>query len=65
MENGKIEYIAVSLSPQTIASISVKIGIDFPTTFRLLSNWLKSLGVSFVCNAAAGGDIALIEAREE
>ena len=34
--------------------------------FLQLSSWLKNdLGVTYVLDAAVGGDIALLEAREE
>jgi iron only hydrogenase large subunit-like protein len=59
------EIVVVTLSPQTVASIAVKLSIDTMKTFNLLRLWLRTIGVTYICNAAAGADIALIKAREE
>ena len=58
--------VIVTLSPQSIASIAAF--IDAPSvvdTFLRVASYLKSLGVSYVLDAAAGGDVVLLEAREE
>ena len=59
------ELLIVTISPNSIASIANRLSIGAVNCFNLLSKWLKSLGVHIVCDAAVGGDIALIEAREE
>ena len=59
------ELIVVTLSPNSVASMANRLSIEVVKCFQLLSTWLKSLGVYMVCDAAVGGDIALIETREE
>lgn len=58
--------VVVTLSPQTIASLAAF--VDAPSvldTFLRVATYLKSLGVRYVIDAAAGGDVVLLEAREE
>ena len=57
--------VVVMISPNSRASIADFLGMD-PTDFFLrLSSILKLLGVTYVLDAAAGNDVALIESREE
>jgi iron only hydrogenase large subunit-like protein len=58
--------VVVTLSPQSVASLAAF--IDSPSvadTFLRLATYLKTLGVKYVFDAAAGGDVVLLEAREE
>jgi iron only hydrogenase large subunit-like protein len=58
--------VVVTLSPQTVASLAAF--MDAPSvvdTFLRVAACLKSLGVRYVIDAAAGGDVVLLEAREE
>jgi hypothetical protein len=41
------------------------LGLSLVDTFVTLSSVLKYLGVKYVFDASSGGDVALIEAREE
>ena len=58
--------MVVTLSPQTIASLAAFMNsTSVVETFLRLATYLKSLGVRYVIDAAAGGDVVLLEAREE
>ena len=57
--------VAVMLSPQSRASIADAAGLSNDETFLRIAAALKSIGVRYVIDASAGGDIALIEARNE
>lgn len=61
------DIVIVCISPQTRASISNILGDGFnpSETFLRISSVLKSLGVYYVFDSSAGGDIALMECREE
>jgi iron only hydrogenase large subunit-like protein len=58
-------YVVVTLSPQSVASIANLLGLAFADCFRVLSTALKACGVRYVFDAASGGDVALLEAREQ
>jgi iron only hydrogenase large subunit-like protein len=58
--------VVVTLSPQTIASLAAFIDASSVVdTFLQVATYLKQLGVTYVVDAAAGGDVVLLEAREE
>lgn len=58
-------FVVVTLSPQSVASIANLLGLSFADCFRVLATALKSCGVRYVLDAASGGDVALVEAREQ
>ena len=58
-------FVVLTLSPQSIASIANMLGISLAATFQLIACILKAVGVKYVVDAASGGDVALVEAREE
>lgn len=57
--------IVVTISPNSKASIASFLGISSVECFLRIAAALKSLGVTYVLDASSGGDVALIEAREE
>lgn len=57
--------IAVAISPNSRASIAHFLGMNTSECFLRIASVLKSLGVMYVVDAAAAGDVALMEAREE
>lgn len=57
--------IVVAISPNSRASIAHFLGMDASECFLRIASVLKSLGVMYVVDAAAAGDVALMEAREE
>ena len=57
--------IAVAISPNSRASIAHFLGMNASECFLRIASVLKSLGVMYVVDAAAAGDVALMEAREE
>ena len=59
------EIVIVCLSPQSIASIATLVGTSSSDIFPRVATMLKDLGVHYVIDASSGGDVALIEAREE
>jgi iron only hydrogenase large subunit-like protein len=61
----RAQMVVVTLSPQSVASIASFVKIPTYLVFLKLAAFLKSLGVRYVFDASAGGDIALLEAREE
>ncbi len=58
-------FVVLTLSPQSIASIAQMLGASLAATFHLIVSILKAVGVKYVFDAASGGDVALVEAREE
>lgn len=63
--SGQRGVIVVALSPNSTASIAQQLGLEYADCFLRVASLLKSLGVQYVIDAAAAGDVALIEAREE
>jgi iron only hydrogenase large subunit-like protein len=61
------DIVIVCISPQTKASISNILGDGFnpSETFLRIASVLKYMGVHYVFDSSAGGDIALMECREE
>ena len=60
------KFVVVTLSPQSVSSLAAFMNApSIIDTFLRLSTYLKSLGVKYVLDASAGGDIVLMEAREE
>jgi len=57
--------VVVAISPNSRASIAHFLGMDASECFLRIASVLKSLGVMYVVDAAAAGDVALMEAREE
>lgn len=57
--------VVITLSPQTVASVAQMIGDSLVSTFVMLSSLLKAIGVRFVLDASAGGDVALVESGHE
>lgn len=57
--------IVVAISPNSKASIASFLGISSVECFLRIAAALKSLGVTYVLDASSGGDVALVEAREE
>lgn len=58
--------VVVTLSPQSIASLcSFTNSPSIVDTFLRVASCLKGMGVKYVIDAAAGGDVVLLEAREE
>lgn len=57
--------IVVAISPNSKASIASFLGINSVECFLRIAAALKSLGVTYVLDASSGGDVALMEAREE
>jgi iron only hydrogenase large subunit-like protein len=57
--------IVVAISPNSRASIAHFLGMNASECFLRIASVLKSLGVMYVVDAAAAGDVALMEAREE
>ena len=57
--------IAVAISPNSKASIAHFLGMDTVECFLRIAAVLKSIGVTYVLDASSGGDVALVEAREE
>jgi iron only hydrogenase large subunit-like protein len=61
----KRKLIVVSLSPQSIASLSARCHMTPSITFRKLSAFLKSLGVDHVLDCTVGRDFSLREMCRE
>lgn len=59
------EIIVVQISPNSRASIADFLGLSPIETFVLISAALKSKGVKYVVDSAAGADVYLMEARTE
>ena len=57
--------IVVAISPNSRASIAHFLDMDASECFLRIASVLKSIGVTYVVDAAAAGDVALMEAREE
>lgn len=57
--------IVVSISPQSLASISSHTNFTPMDSFLKISTFLKKLGVNYVVDMSSVGDIALMESREE
>lgn len=57
--------IVVIVSINSCASIGEFIGLSPSITFLIISTILKSMGVLYVLDSASGGDVALMESREE
>lgn len=58
-------YVVVQISPNSRASIAEFLGMDPHELFLKISTMLKSLGVKYVLDSSAGGDVALVESGEE
>eukprot|EP00596_Hydrurales_sp_CCMP1899_P007117 CAMPEP_0119052856 /NCGR_PEP_ID=MMETSP1177-20130426/74012_1 /TAXON_ID=2985 /ORGANISM="Ochromonas sp, Strain CCMP1899" /LENGTH=387 /DNA_ID=CAMNT_0007032557 /DNA_START=208 /DNA_END=1368 /DNA_ORIENTATION=- len=72
MSNNKDDLIAVCISPQSVASVTsfLNTGLEEglmsrAETFLRVATALKGLGVTYVLDSSSGGDVALVEAREE
>ena len=59
------KFVVVMLSMPSLASIAVYFDAPMATTHHKLCNYLKTLGVSMIGDAAVAADVALVEAREE
>lgn len=59
------KYVVVTLSLPSLASIAVYFDRSLQETHHKMRNYLKSVGVAMVCDAAVATDVAMIEAREE
>lgn len=57
--------VVVAVSPQSLASLAAMTGMTSMELFLRISSFFKDLGVYYVLDMAAVGDIALLEAREE
>jgi iron only hydrogenase large subunit-like protein len=57
--------VVVIISPNSRASIASYFNIPVSVLFLKLCTLFKSLGVQYVLDAACGGDVALMESREE
>lgn len=57
--------MVVSLSPQSVASLASFLDLSQMETFLKIATFFKSLGVHYVLDLSAGGDISLIESRRE
>ena len=55
----------MTLSPQSVASIAGLLQCSMVDAFITLASMLKSIGIRFVFDASAGGDVALIESGYE
>ena len=58
------DIIIVTLSPQSIASIAVRLNVNAADCQSMIRSWLRGMGVDHVCDAASGADIALLEAAQ-
>ena len=63
--SGGSDAIVVAISPNSCASIASMLHISSTECFLRIATILKSLGVRYVIDASVGGDVALVEAREE
>lgn len=63
--NSAATVIVVAISPNSKASIAHFLGMDTVECFLRIAAVLKSIGVTYVLDASSGGDVALVEAREE
>ena len=61
----KDSHIIVTLSPQTVASIADTVNFSLFDTFQVISTALKHLGIQYVFDACAGGDVSLVESGHE
>lgn len=59
------KLVMVSLSPQSVASLAGFLDLSQIETFLKIATFFKSLGVHYVLDTSAGGDISLIESRRE
>ena len=57
--------VVVTLSPQTVASIASLLDMSLVDTFVALASMLKRIGVRYVLDASAGGDVSLVESGHE
>jgi iron only hydrogenase large subunit-like protein len=57
--------IAVAISPNSRASIAHFLNMDPSECFLRIATVLKSIGVTYVLDLSSGGDVALVEGREE
>ncbi|KAK9788454.1 hypothetical protein WJX73_008871 [Symbiochloris irregularis] len=57
--------VIVSVSPQSLASLSVELGKTIEATFKKLSGFLRSLGVLYVLDTVDSRDLSLLETASE
>lgn len=57
--------VVVQISPQSRSSLADALGLSNEAAFLYIAALLKSLGAGYVIDSSSGGDIALIEARDE
>jgi hypothetical protein len=57
--------VAVTLSPQSVASIAALLNCSLAEAFVALASMLKAGGVRYVFDASAGGDVSLVESGHE
>lgn len=58
-------FVIVSISPQTTASVADYFSCTTIEAFLKIASVLKSIGVKYVFDLSATGDVALVETREE
>jgi iron only hydrogenase large subunit-like protein len=58
-------FVILCLSPQSLASMAMFLGMSCAESFLRIAAALKNLGVYYVLDASSAGDVALVEAREE
>lgn len=61
----EVRVIVCTVSPQSIVSLATKYGLPVEATAKLLSGYLKELGVDLVLNTKVADDLALLESRKE
>ncbi|RYH07452.1 hypothetical protein EON65_41745 [archaeon] len=57
--------VVVQLSPNSVSSIADFLGWTASDFFLRIATVLKKMGVKYVLDSSAGGDVAIIETREE
>lgn len=60
-----VKVIVCTISPQSVVSLAIKYALPVEATAKLLSGYLKELGVDLVLNTKVADDLALLESRKE
>lgn len=65
LEKDKRKLIAISISPQTKASIAVKNNLSYEETSKKLNIFLKRMGADIVLDTTVGRELSLLESGKE
>eukprot|EP00798_Chlamydomonas_sp_ICE-L_P028445 gene28445-31589_t len=63
--NADLPLVVVSVSPQSRAALAAYYELPVGETYRLLSAWLRSLGVAAILDITDARDFSLLESAAE